>query len=240
MNVPAILMTALSAAAAALFIVRRVRVDDVFGAFLKALASLCFVALGLVCAASSAHTAMALLAVMAEVLCLVGDVFLSVDCADAFAGADGCARGAAPASKLWTYGGFVAFMLGHVCFTAFLLWGGAWALLPAAILIGVAGGIFIYLTPRILGLRMGRLRLLASCYSIVIFTATSLAVLLAVFRGGAGRAIFAVGYALFLLSDIVLAAIMFTEGRDTPAYNAANLVLYYAGQNLIALSLLWA
>lgn len=246
---------AVSVVAAAAYIVRRTRANDVPAAFLKACASVCFVALGLVSAALGARTEAALVVVMALVLCLVGDVFLSVNAAGSGTGAGlasgpasgdagaaaqgGAARGSAPTRTLWTYGGFVAFMLGHLCLTGFMLADDAWSLLPAAILVGVVGGTFIYQTPRILGLRLGRIRLLTACYSAVIFTATALAVLRAAFQGGVGATLFAVGYVLFLLSDIVLAAIMFTDGRNTPRYNVLNLVPYYAGQNLIALSLLW-
>ena len=242
---------AVSVVAAAAYIVRRTRANDVPAAFLKACASVCFVALGLVSAALGARTEAALVAVMALVLCLVGDVFLSVNAVGSGAAGPGAeagpasgdasaaAPGSAPTRTLWTYGGFVAFMLGHLCLIGFMLADDTWSLLPAAFLVGVVGGAFIYQTPRILGLKLGRIRLLTACYSVVIFTATALAVLRAAFQGGVGATLFAVGYVLFLLSDIVLAAIMFTDGRNTPRYNVLNLVPYYAGQNLIALSLLW-
>ena len=237
-------MGATSVAAATAYIVRRTKATDIPTAFLKALASLCFVALGLVSAAKGARTQEALAAVMGLVMCLVGDIFLSVNSscagvAGASSGADGAAEGSLPTRSPWTYGGFVAFMLGHLCFVAFMLGDGALLLLPAAILIGLAGGVFIYQTPRILGLKLGGIRLLTACYSTVIFTATALAVLRAALQGGPAATFFAMGYVLFLLSDIVLAAIMFTDGRNTPRYNVLNLVPYYAGQNLIALSLLW-
>ena len=221
-------MTCISILTAAVFTVRRAGKKDVVSVFLKTLASLSFILLGF-CAVRQAGTfESSWLLIPALVVCLTGDIFLDLRYVDAQnAGA-------------WTAGGFVSFILGHACFLGYMLHGGELLrLLPAAILIGILGGIFIYITPGLMRLDYGRFRLLSAFYAAVLICTTALAVLRAVQAPGTGSVLFAAGLVLFLLSDLVLSRVYFAEGGDTPFTCSLNHGLYYAAQILIALSAAW-
>ncbi|MDR1431092.1 MAG: lysoplasmalogenase [Propionibacteriaceae bacterium] len=148
--------------------------------------------------------------------------------------------------------GFASFGLGHLCFVigmllAFRL---EWpeivasaafaAIIPAAIIGGAAR----------LGLDFGGLKWVAASYGFLLcwttstgFTAAFSSVQSAGLDPSAGQPFFlplliAVGGVLFLISDLVLAAIYFGGLKERNLAHAACYVFYYGAQFTIALSLL--
>lgn len=101
---------------------------------------------------------------------------------------------------------------------------------------------------RLFGLKLGKFTVPIIIYSLALMTmvvkAVSAAVLMlggatdfGVFRFAAALTL-SLGAILFAASDIVLATDFFSGGKDLKK-KKANMILYYGGQMLLALSLLW-
>ena len=75
----------------------------------------------------------------------------------------------------------------------------------------------------------------------MLFSTLCLSASLALAYGFADPALncFFAGAVLFTLSDLVLSGTYFGEGKDRPVDIILNYILYYSGQFLIALSLLF-
>lgn len=122
----------------------------------------------------------------------------------------------------WFLGGLAAFLLAHLCFAGAFLSSGAppaWAVLPAAAVVGAA---LAWLWPRLGGMR-GPVVAYALAIGAMALTAQ-----------GAPRPEARLGAVLFLASDLFVARERFV--RSQPVNRLAGLPLYYAGQILIALS----
>lgn len=217
-------------AATLVFLVLRVRKGGLPGVIAKAIASMLFIATG--CAALAMNigeSTYGLLIVLGLVCGLLGDVWLDL-------------KYAYPQdSDTYLYAGFYSFFTGHLFFITAIFVSYPWTPLTMAIsivaaLIGAAGAI---LMEKPMKLKYGRFKLTSFIYGFVLMMGASSSIVAAAATGRMAWIVLSIGTVLFLLSDLVLSGTYFGEGKNTPAYVVANHVFYYAGQFVIASSILF-
>ena len=144
----------------------------------------------------------------------------------------------------FTYAGFASFGAGHVLFIVGLLLqysdGRPWTLLlPFLLALLLSLGNTALEKP--MKLRFGKMKPVVIVYGFLLFSMLLTAGAQALLHGWQVPTLnlFFIGGALFTLSDLVLSGTYFGEGKERPVDLIANYVLYYGGQFLIALSLLF-
>lgn len=208
--------------------IRTERAGDLSKATLrKGLASLVFVALGFYCLAMAPSLYGAII-VIGLVCGLIGDVLLNLRLTLE-----------APKSNQVFAAGVVAFVLGHLLYIAALLMQGAsiwiWLLITVVI-----AAISVPLFMRDITAPSAGLRAFGIVYLIIVIAMFGAATSLTITTGGEPLAdTFAVGAALFMVSDFMMIYHFFGP-RKIPALRTANLLCYYVGQLLIALTILMA
>jgi uncharacterized membrane protein YhhN len=211
----------------AVFICYEYAKKPVAAVILKGAASALFVLLGFVCMSASADARFALLVVIGLVFGATGDVLLNLR---ALAGNAG--------QKVFM-AGIAAFLTGHLLYITALISRGADALWIG---VPVCAALSVTLLPFFILRRIevtGKLKTFGIVYVALVFLMAGCAaglLILKPFNGG--HLLFAIGAALFALSDVIL--IFHLLGRKKhKAFRALNLSAYYIGQILIALSLLY-
>ncbi len=207
---------------AALFLWQESREKYVPAVILKGLASLCFVLLGLRC---SSGTATAGQVVLGLALGCAADVLLNL-------------RWVFPQKgQLVFLVGILVFLSGHVLYLAAIL-----PLCNSRLLCLILGLILtallmMWIFKRITAKKAFKIFGVVYIGAVVLLNCVAVANLIA--APSAFTALFAAGALLFLASDIVL--ILNTFGAETrQSLRVTNIALYYVGQILIALSLLFA
>ncbi len=141
--------------------------------------------------------------------------------------------------KYYLYGGFIFFLLGHVCYTSAMGLSNGMALrqflrcliMPAL----VSGGTQLAAKP--LKLDFTGYKFITSLYAFFLSMTLSVSSALAVqTHGQVSQVMMAAGALLFFLSDFVLSSTYFGENKISKPYIVANHALYYAGQFMIAMS----
>ena len=141
--------------------------------------------------------------------------------------------------KYYLYGGFVFFMLGHVCYTSAMGLSNGMGIknFLLCLIAPVVVSLGTQLAAKPLKLDFTGYKFITSLYSFFLTMTLSVAVTIAFQTGGAtSQVMMAAGAALFFLSDLVLSNTYFGVDKTTKPYIAANHALYYAGQFLIAMS----
>ena len=204
---------------ACLFIIEENKEKYVAAVVLKGLASLCFVIVGAM-AGDGSHLAKLVLAGL--ILGCVADVLLNLRWVFKEKG------------KLIFLVGILVFLSGHIVYLA--------AILPMAkswvICIGIilTAGLMKWIFTKITAEKAFKIFGVFYIGAIVLMNCVAISNLVTV--PSAFTALFAAGAALFLISDIVL--ILNTFGPESKfSLRITNLSLYYLGQLLIALSLLY-
>ena len=222
-----IIMILLSLALAAAFTVRRaIRTDDV-SLILKTAASAAFIMLGFVSLrASSGVISIAVLPGL--VMGLIGDIYLDL-------------KYVYPKkSTLYTFTGFGAFILGHICYLIFLF--SQYPLTAAgliiSLIIALCAGCVIFFMPDKMKVDYGRFHLISSAYGALLAFIVMYSLCLCFARFTGARVVFFLGTALFLFSDLVLSQIYFGKDKNTPANSMINHGTYYLAQILIAASII--
>lgn len=203
-------------------------------AIIKCSASLVFILTAVVsCSLGKGFSLVAILMLVGFVLSLIGDYWLDLELT--------------VKNKFF---GIVSFFFAHICYiSAFIQVGKTklgqtviftkTELIAIAVAFAVAGvGSFI------VKMDMGKLFVPVALYSLVICTMVVKAMFMCslILKTGAfgtGTLVtLALGGALFIISDVILAFMYFKEGMFKKGMRIANLVTYYGGQMLLALSLL--
>ena len=206
---------------AAVFLWQEHRKNYVPAVVLKGLASGCFVGLGLLL---SPGTQTARLIVAGLILGCIADVLLNLRYVFEKKG------------QLIFLAGIAVFLSGHILYLAAVLRGAKhwWiSLIAGAILTAL---LMAWIFRRITAKKAFKIFGVVYIGAIMLLNCVALGNLMA--APSAFTALFAAGSALFLISDVVL--ILNTFGKETkPSLRVTNIGLYYGGQILIALSLLF-
>ncbi len=211
------------------FLVVRIKGPSITATILKSFTSLLFILTCLAATSVSDHEGFGLLVVAGLVMGLLGDIWLDLKIIyphDA---------------DTWTLLGFAVFFVGHVFYLAAA--GSVAGVHVEAVVAGIVGIVLVaavvILGEKPMGLHYGKFKAVSLVYGALLFFMAAYTLASALLVGDMGLLVMGVGALSFLASDLVLSNTYFGLDRDGPAWTVANYVLYYLGQYLIALSVLW-
>lgn len=142
--------------------------------------------------------------------------------------------------KMYLNAGFVFFGIGHLCYIpAIFMTSGMGAkdiIIP--IIVGIVIGLGNLILEKPMKQNFGRFRVIVTVYGFILAAMAATAVVAAVKTGYTAFIVYAVGAVLFMISDLILSPMYFGEGKNTPTNFILNHVTYYAGQYMIALSII--
>ena len=217
-----IILILLCLALAAVFLLQEYRKNYIPAVILKGLASLCFVILGIIC---SPGTVLAKRIIIGLVLGCVADVLLNLRWVFKEKG------------QLVFLVGILVFLSGHILYLAAVLPLSVNRLLCFLVGMMLTALLMIWIFRRITAKKAFKIFGVFYIGAIMLLNCVAIGNLItapSVFTG-----LFAAGAVFFLVSDIVL--ILNTFGSETrQSLRITNISLYYIGQLLIALSLLFA
>lgn len=197
----------------------------------KSISSLCFLltAVFALIGNSSAYIYGSLI-IMGGALGLVGDILLDL-------------KGVYKQDeKTYLKGGFIFFLVGHIFYIGALIYSvkPKWWLVLIAAAVSILIGIGTVLSANLMKVHYGAYRRIVAIY-VAFLAMTMLTSILCVFltHFQKGYILMAIGAVLFLLSDVVLSNTFFGRGKDKKHHLFINHFLYYAGQYLIAASVLF-
>lgn len=223
-----IILLSLCCATAIIFIVVRTIKGGFAGFILKTVASLAFVISGIIgLGLNGENTWGNILIVIGLLMGLIGDMVL--DLKVIYPDKD----------VIFLNIGMGAFFLGHISYiVAFTILANGTTLLP--MLIAIGGGIIITLGTIILGKKMmgldfGNYIIQTSAYSFLLSFTLIYTLVLAIMGGGLWLTV--IGFALFLLSDIVLSFQYFGGKISSKPMIAINHTLYYSAQIILLATL---
>lgn len=230
MTLPIILIS-LGLVILALFLIVKTRKYCLKAVYLKAICSLIFIAVGLYSAFSVSNHIFPPFVIMGLVCGLLGDILL--DLKYVYKEDD----------RLYTYGGFIAFGIGHILYVTGLyleFYHGESVLyfiipLIAAILMAPAS----LLMEKMMKYHYGEFKLVASSYCITLFMTAFSAISLLILSNFASTSLImlSIGGILFAASDLILCGTYFGENRERPIDIILNTCTYYLAQYLIAFSI---
>ncbi len=214
------------------FLSLRVKEGGMKAMFTKAAASLCFIATALVAFSLNRNNfEYAILIIFGLVFSLLGDIWLDMK----YIYKD--------QSDMYTFAGFGSFMVAHTLFVPAVLMGYDEYVWWHFIVDALTCSIFVIntITMEKQGkVNYGKFRTITIVYTVFVMATTLLSINGFVASGfkSVKYIVMALGSALFALSDIVLSYVYF-GGRNNKTYVLMNHILYYAGQFLIASSILF-
>lgn len=145
-------------------------------------------------------------------------------------------------NKKYLYAGFITFGIGHLFYmTAIAVRA---QLKPIQVLLGCCVGLVVVIvnvfiekfTPQ----DFGEYRPIVMLYTLLVGSTPGVALMAAIAtHGDPAFIVFTVGAVFFLISDIILSPMYFSEGKNTPINFVLNHVTYYIGQYMFALSILF-
>ena len=197
----------------------------------KSVSSLCYLltAVFALIENSSAYTYGSLI-IMGGALGLVGDILLDLK---------GIYK---REEKIYLKGGFIFFLIGHIFYICALVYSLKikWWIVLASAVISAIIGIATVAMANIMKVHYGAYRKIVAIYvaflAMTMLTSVCAAVISSFQKG---YVLMAIGSVLFLLSDAVLSNTFFGRGKDKPRHLFINHFLYYAGQYLIAASVMF-
>lgn len=197
----------------------------------KSISSLCFLltAVFALIGNSSAYVYGSLI-IMGGALGLVGDILLDL-------------KGVYKQDeKTYLKGGFIFFLVGHIFYIGALIYSvkPKWWLVLIVAVVSMLIGIGTVLSANLMKVHYGAYRRIVAIY-VAFLAMTMLTSILCAFLTDfrKGYILMAIGSVLFLLSDVVLSNTFFGRGKDKQHHLFINHFLYYAGQYLIASSVLF-
>lgn len=197
----------------------------------KSVSSLCYLltAVFALIHNSSAYTYGSLI-IMGGALGLVGDILLDL-------------KGVYKQDeKVYLKGGFIFFLVGHIFYTCAVVYSLRikWWLVLISVVASAVIGYATVAMANVMKVHYGAYRRIVAIY-VAFLAMTTVISIIAVFVSSfqKGYILMAVGSVLFLLSDAVLSNTFFGRGNDKPIHYFINHFLYYAGQYLIAASVMF-
>ncbi len=137
--------------------------------------------------------------------------------------------------------GFLFFLIGHIFYNAAIImynpfkW---WHLLICAA-VSIVLGLGTVFSANLLKMHYGKYRRIVFLYVVFLSMTMCTSVLAAFISQSKSMIILAVGAVLFVLSDLILSKIYFGRGWEKPVPIFLNHLFYYAGQYLIAASIIF-
>lgn len=137
--------------------------------------------------------------------------------------------------------GFLFFLVGHIFYSGAVIWYNKldWKIALISAVISIAVGAGAVMSGKIMKLDYGRYKLISFLYASFLTMTMVVSIWSAFLSHEKSMLLMAIGAVLFLLSDLVLSNTYFGKGWDKPVHIFVNHLLYYAGQFLIASSILF-
>lgn len=144
--------------------------------------------------------------------------------------------------RVYLKGGFIFFLVGHIFYIAAIVYSLKlkwWIVLLGAVVSAVIG-VLTVLSANLMKVHYGAYRRIVAVYvAFLAMTTVMSATAMIVSSFEKGYVLMAIGSLLFLLSDAVLSNTFFGRGKDKKHHLFINHFLYYAGQYLIAASIMF-
>lgn len=144
--------------------------------------------------------------------------------------------------NIYLRGGFIFFLVGHIFYTGSIVYSVKmkWYLVLISAVVSIIVGVVTVALANVMKVHYGAYRRIVAIYVAFLVMTTIISVISVIVTGfQKGYILMAVGAVLFLLSDLVLSNTFFGRGKDKPRHFFINHFLYYAGQYLIAASVLF-
>lgn len=144
--------------------------------------------------------------------------------------------------NIYLRGGFIFFLVGHIFYTGSIVYSVKmkWYLVLISAVVSLIIGIVTVAMANVMKVHYGAYRRIVAVYVAFLVMTTIISIISVIISGfQKGYILMAVGAVLFLLSDLVLSNTFFGRGKDKPHHFFINHFLYYAGQYLIAASVLF-
>ncbi|MDE6659421.1 MAG: lysoplasmalogenase [Eubacterium sp.] len=212
------------------FLFSRSKGASIKNLFFKMASSLCFLLTGVFAVIANPEMSLyGVLIIMGGILGLCGDITLDL-------------KYVYPNdSHPYLNSGFIFFAIGHLFYSGAIIketqlkpW---WIVACVAVACVIAVG--NTLSGKMLKLDFGKYKVIVTLYSAILAATAFISILAAVVTGTTAMIVFAVGAVLFLLSDVVLCFTYFGKGWDKAPHIFINHLLYYAGQFLIASTIIF-
>ena len=231
MIITAVIITVVGVIALVLFLEKKCKQYSVSAAMTKSLVSFMFMAVAIIGTVHKGDIVSALIT-LGLLFGLLGDIFLDLKFVHR------------SDEKIYTVGGFKVFAFGHVLYIIAMLIAYAdfskvvYIIIP--LVLGVLGGFLVILLGKPMKLDYGEYEKISRYYGMILLGDTFLAVSLAIMHSlsEASLNLMALGLILFTVSDLVLSNTYFGTDHEKPIDFILNYVSYYAGQFLVAWSLL--
>lgn len=143
--------------------------------------------------------------------------------------------------ELYTYCGFICFLIGHIFYiTALIKHFDGPTLLPILLSIGMSFIVVCVISPK-LGLKFGKFQGISILYGSLLISMFMIALFYSIANHGQIGTLncISIGGLCFLGSDLILSGTYFGQGKDRPIDIWLNHFLYYLAQFLLALSILF-
>lgn len=144
--------------------------------------------------------------------------------------------------KVYLKGGFVFFLIGHIFYSSAVIYSlgiELWIVLLCAVSSAIVGLVTVAMA-KVMKVDYGEYKRIVAAYGAFLAMTMLISIAAAIISGCQKGYIFmAVGAVLFMLSDLVLSNTFFGKGKDKPIHLFVNHFLYYAGQYLIAASVMF-
>ena len=216
------------------YLISKCKKYDLKELFIKTGISFLFILLALVATYNSNKFSLFnLLIILGLVLGLIGDILLDLKYIDL------------ERTTGYTYGGFIAFGLGHILFISALIMNyyinGHIVYIILPIIVDIILSVFTILMEKPLKLNYGKYKIISFCYALCLFGTCAFSLFLAILNGFQIQTLnmIFIGAILFAVSDLVLSGTYFGEGKDRQIDFILNYITYYGAQFTIAFALLF-
>ena len=206
---------------------------DIKELFLKTGISFLFLVVALVSSYSSGHFSIFnVLVILGLSLGLIGDILLDLKYVDI------------ERTVGYTYGGFIAFGIGHILYITALIMNyssGNILFIILPIVIDIILSIITILLEKPLKIKYGRYKIISFIYALALFGTCMFSLFLAIENGFQilPLNLFFIASVLFAISDLVLSGTFFGENKERPVDFILNYSTYYSAQFLIAFLLIF-
>lgn len=220
----------LGATMSLIFCINRAKGFSIKNLMLKSVSSLCYLLTAVFAVISNPEaTVYGSLIIFGGALGLVGDILLDL-------------KGIYKKDEsAYLKGGFIFFLVGHIFYSSATIYSLKIKWWIVLICIGTAL-IFSYLnllSSKVMKVHFGAYRTIVFIYTTFLALSMSLAIASAIItKFSAGYTVLAVGLIMFTLSDAILSGTFFGRNKDKPFHFFINHATYYAGQYLIAASIM--
>ena len=226
-----IILMSLSALVLAYFLYEKCRAYSLKAVFIKATASMLFIALAAFSLFQTGYHIFPKFAIVALALGMLGDIFL--DLKYVYKEQD----------KQFSIAGFLVFGIGHIFYITgmFLEFyhGESILYIILPFVVGLLGGAITVLIEKPMKLQYKEFKWIVGAYATLLFSMMATTISLTILSGfhATSLILLMAGGILFALSDLILNMTYFGEGHEKPFDIITNTVTYYIAQNLIALSI---